>query len=591
MCSITLENDILDLLNDDQGVCDRVKEWINAQLKHCSKSFTKYENTIRTSQELVKGLYAEDVCVQLLVAPTQMGKTSTMFWTLYNLMTHMNDDCFVPYPFAFIITGLNSNSWKEQTKERVLPSMRENVWHNKDLCKADNVKRLKDAVLSDYNTIIVIDEVHVGTKLDHVIFNTLREFHPRNETHEISQQELFEFLYSKRVKFLLVSATPDAIKETMEHNWDEKRFRTIVAYPDPSTTYVWHKDFLNAGRVHQSFELKQRDEKGRLFHRVIAKRISEYDRPLYHMIRFPMDTKSAEIEKSKELLKNSIQALNVYADIVEWDAKNTIKKYFEYRNYDVFENSEIKPNKIMTMKNEAILKQKPKRHVIFILKEFFRVAQTMPIDNIGVLVDRDTKTPCDSTLSQSLIGRACGYDKEVFIKQIQIYTNVQSVKNYVKLWESKMDYAKVPEYVGNGIRTTKNGLKLKSNETMMGQKVERVVPVPVIVPITKITENKKKNVVKVAKVAQEDTFERLEKVRITYMKEDTIVRKIIDMYVDNAFKPLSEQQINMCGKAKKINMNDYTTWNDEHYRFNILENNGDALLFSLRAIIRNHLAI
>lgn len=537
-------------------------------MKHCSKAFPKYENTIATSNDIVKGMYEENVCAQLLLAPTQIGKTSTVFWTLYNLMTHMNEDFFVPYPFAFIITGLNSNSWKEQTKERVLPSMRDNVWHNKDMCKPENIKRLKEAVLSDYNTMIVIDEVHVGTKLDHVIFNTLREFHPRHEDHEISQNELFEFLHSKRVKFLLVSATPDAIKETMENNWDEKRYRTIMVDPKAFETYTWHKHFLEAGRVFQSYDMKDRDENGALFHKAIAKRISQYDRPMYHMIRFPVDTKNSDIEKSKDLLKKSIQKYDIYADVVEWDAKNTIKHYFEYRDYDVFADSSLKKRKIASMNNEAILKQKPKRHVIFILKEFFRVAQTMPIDNIGVLVDRDTRKPCDSTLSQSLIGRACGHNKKEFISQIAIYTNVPSVQNYVKLWETGFDYAKVPQYKGNGL-IAKNG-KVKVKETMMGEKVVRSVKV-------------------VNDDTQDDTPDRLDKVFRAYMNKDSIVGRIIQMYIDHDFVNLSEKQLNTCSENGKINTRDVTVWDDVHGRYKILEKSGKS--FVVRDIVKKHLKI
>lgn len=154
-----------------------------------------------------------------------------------------------------------------------------------------------------------------------------------------------------------------------------------------------------------------------------------------------MDTKKAEIEKSRNLLESSIQEMKLDVDVVLWDAKNSLRDFFNARSYKVFENTNILPSEIKTMTNEEILKEKPIRHTIFILKELFRVSQTMPIDNMGILVDRDTKTPCDSTLSQSLIGRACGHNKMQFIDQILIYTHVQSVINYIKLWENDFDYS------------------------------------------------------------------------------------------------------------------------------------------------------
>lgn len=290
----TLMNDVRDLFRNEPDVIEQMREWVDAQLKHCKKRFPRFPNTMEKSMELIRGLYNQDLAAELFIAPTQFGKTSTIFWTAHNLMTHVDLNIFVPYPFVFFITGLNSNSWKEQIQERVLPCMRDNVWHNKDIANFSNKNRLKDAVLSDFNTLIIIDEVHVGTKLDHVIFNTFCEFHPDHNERKISQLELFDFLHSKRVKFLLVSATPDAIKETMEQHWTLDKFTTVIAHPNSAPSYVWHKDFLMKGRVHQAHCMKDIDEKGIPIHKSIALRIAKYSRPLYHMIRFPADTKKAD---------------------------------------------------------------------------------------------------------------------------------------------------------------------------------------------------------------------------------------------------------------------------------------------------------
>lgn len=114
---------------------------------------------------------------------------------------------------------------------------------------------------------------------------------------------------------------------------------------------------------------------------------------------------------SRTLLEDSIKKMGIDVNIVFWDSKNSLKNFFMQNDYKVFKNQNIKQTDMLRMSNEDILKEIPLRHTIFILKELFRVAQTMPIENIGVLVDRDTKTPCDSTLSQSLIGRAYDHNK------------------------------------------------------------------------------------------------------------------------------------------------------------------------------------
>ena len=575
MITYTLEQDIADLMRNTPGTEDKLKEWVAMNLKHCSDKFVKYDNTMDKAMELIAGLYEEDLTVELLIAPTQFGKTSTVFWTAHNLMTHPDPDYFVPYPFVFIMSGLNSNSWKEQTKARVLPCMVENVWHNKDISKPDNAARLKEAVLSDYNTLIVIDEIHIGSKLNHVIFNTLRDFHPENADREISQLDLFEFLHTKRVKFLLVSATPDAVKETLEMNWGDNKFKTVKAHPDTAPSYVWHKDFLTTGRVHQAYGMKDKTEDGIVFHEVIAQRISEYARPMYHMIRFPMDTKTADITMSKDLLTKSIDALGVKANIVMWDAKNSIQDYFASKSYKVFEDTTVTSLDMKKLSNEEILKKNPLVHTVFVIKELFRVAQTMPIDNIGVLVDRDTKTPSDSTLSQSLIGRACGHNKREFINQILIYTHVPAVINYVNLWENDFDYSKVPGYKGAGIKGNKRGTKIVVDETMMGDKVERNITWTDHEP----TEPE----------GQEDTEERLAKVARAYKKTNTIVHRIIKMFIANGFDAINEKELAAVAKNGKICMKHYNSWDSTHARYNIVVKVND--MWIIREEIKSYLQL
>ncbi len=596
----TLVHDVKSLTSNESGCVERIREWPQAQMRHCIKYFNKFDSTTETSMELINGLYGEDMDIELYIAPTQFGKTSTIFWTVYDLMTHRNPSYFVPYPFVFIMSGINSNAWKEQTCERVLPCMQDNIWHNKDLCKAENIRRLKDAVMSDHNTLIIIDEVHVGTKINHVIFKTLLQFHPdsgedtsngeNTSNRHPSQRQLFDFLSTKRVKFLVVSATPDAIKETIEHkdNWMPDRCKTVISYPRMADSYVWHKDFLSCGRVHQVYGIQKNTHQGIPFHRVIAQRISEYSRPLYHMIRFPKDGKNGDASESLKLIMRSIRDVQnrdrrmnkrtIETDIVLWNSDNSIKDYFARRDFRVFQNRDITRSEMLGMTNEDVLMERPMRHTIFILKEFFRIAQTVPIDNIGVMVDRDTDTPCDSTLSQSLIGRACGHNKHMYLNQIHIYTNIRSVMNYVTLWENEFDYGRVPGYTGIGVHTTADGGVIRAGETMMGKRVvrkrKRMEELEDMEELEELEDNS----------MNEDTLERLEKVARSYKKRNTIVHKIINLFIANGFRGLSLSDLRSTSKNKRINMSHYNGWDDEHNSYKIIEKVDD--LWYLRDVVR-----
>lgn len=549
---------IFDRLNVDQNVdfiIQCCKDQVNTEMKsHQSlPQFTKYDNAIQFSNEITSGFVKDNLGAVLFIAPTQFGKTATVFWTAHNLLTHTDPKYFVPYSHVFFITGINSNSWKEQTKLRLLPCMRNNVWHNKDIGIKRNIKKLKECVISPHNVLIVIDEVHVGTKINNVIFKRFHDFHPETADRDIDQVELFNYLFEHNVRFIFVSATPDGIKESLVGNWDESKFREIIACPNSAAdSYIWHKHYLEADRVKESFRLDTVTSTGNPFHYDLVQRISEFDRPMYHMIRFPMESQHALITRCASLLRDSInQIMGTNSEdvkIVRWDAKHSMSSVC--KRLGLTNHSINCP--------EDILLTKPTKHIIFIVKELFRVAQTMPVDNIGILVDRYTNTPNDSTLSQSLIGRASGHNKSQFIDQIEIYTSVDAVKNYVKLWESNFNYMSVPGYRGYEIKTNKTGTRVTAHKTMLGNQVVR-------------KEAKIKNGKKLESFGdQTDTPERLEKVANAYNKKDTIIYRIIQKFIANDFEELEASEIHKCSvNSSKVAMGHYTAW-DTHCRFKVM---------------------
>jgi len=65
-----------------------------------------------------------------------------------------------------------------------------------------------------------------------------------------------------------------------------------------------------------------------------------------------------------------------------------------------------------------------------------RCAKTLKKKFIGILYDRYSKNPDDTTINQGLVGRDTGYDNN----GISIcYTNINSIKRYEQLWESNFE--------------------------------------------------------------------------------------------------------------------------------------------------------
>jgi hypothetical protein len=101
---------------------------------------------------------------------------------------------------------------------------------------------------------------------------------------------------------------------------------------------------------------------------------------------------------------------------------------------------------------------KPERHTFIFIKEMLRCAKTLKKRYIGILYDRYSKNPDDTTIIQGLVGRDTGYDNN----GISIcYTNNDSINRYEKLWQSNFEdktikwNSKTTKYT-NGILSGKN---------------------------------------------------------------------------------------------------------------------------------------
>ena len=101
---------------------------------------------------------------------------------------------------------------------------------------------------------------------------------------------------------------------------------------------------------------------------------------------------------------------------------------------------------------------KPEKHTFIFIKEMLRCAKTLKKEFIGILYDRYSKNPDDTTIIQGLVGRDTGYDNNGISI---IYTNINSIEKYEKLWNSKFEdktikwNSKTTKYT-NGILSGKN---------------------------------------------------------------------------------------------------------------------------------------
>lgn len=313
----------------------------------------------------------------MVIALTQSGKTGTMSGLIKN---YLNDTTnLIPIENIYIITGLSSRDWVEQTKNRMPKSIQERVLHR------DNLTNIfVDDIKSKQNVLIIIDEIQIAAKENQTLFKAF------NDAGFYNKQNLLK----NDIKIIEFTATPDGtIYDLM--NWGENALKIKM---EPGQGYTSCFDLKNQKRVLQYKDLCGYDKRtGGVNDELVAVNILE-------LIRTP----------------------NGYmADVVV----DNFKKNDDIQYYSYDEESDIKDiNKILMIE--------PKQHTYIFIKEKLRCAKTLCKKYLGVIYERYTKFPDDAVVLQGLIGRGTGYDdngKSIY------FTNIPSIEKYEKLWKSNFE--------------------------------------------------------------------------------------------------------------------------------------------------------
>jgi hypothetical protein len=352
-----------------------------------------YDNQEECSMLIVSNLHNKKIINIMVVALTQSGKTGTMSAVLKNFLNDTTN--LIPIENIYIISGLSSREWIEQTKNRMPKSIQERVFHRNHL----TTKFVED-IKSKKNVLIIIDEIQIAAKENQTLNNTF------SDAGFYNKQNLLE----NDIKIIEFTATPDGtIYDLM--NWGENATKIQM---QPGTGYISCFDLCNQGRVKQYKDLCGYDKKTCKINEDLVKKnikeikddIDSFEIPLYHIIRTPNGTMT-----------------NIVID----NFKKIFSEVMLYYTYDA-------ESKIEDINN--ILKIKPEIHTFIFIKEKLRCAKTLIKDYWGIGYDRYTKSTDDAVIIQGLVGRGTGYDDN----RISIYyTNINSIKKYEKLWNSNFE--------------------------------------------------------------------------------------------------------------------------------------------------------
>ncbi len=293
---------------------------------------------------------------------------------------------------VFFITAMSDRNWLLQTKERVLPMWRENVYHRNTLHHLEH--RLKN----EKNILIIIDECHLANRRDFTMGKIV-------DSIDLKKPEV---LQQKNIKILQISATPSNTLIDAE-KWSNH----IKICPRFNNNYVSFQTFLDEDRLREPQNLMTDEGCENYFSEVCI------GNPKFHFVRSVSAGPTGRATYS--LTKNCLQkqCSNYKAELIELNMTKThkqIKKIFQD------------------------LDKQPPKHTFILIKNMLGASKTISDKYIGSVHESLPNEKDNSSEIQGLPGRMCGWTKRRGSTGPKIYCQREIVENYLKLYDSGFDF-------------------------------------------------------------------------------------------------------------------------------------------------------
>jgi len=408
---------------------DRSSKILQLELEDLAEEHTRFPNQKTAAEDIVNCFDDKHTINVMVLGKTQSGKTGGMVEFVGQYAQNPNNN--IPPDHIYVVTGLSSVEWKDQTKERFPRSLRDHIYHRSELT---NESKFVYEVKGKKNIMIIMDEVHVAAKDNQTIYKAF----------EAAELLDIQKLYMNDVKILEYTATPDGtIHELMKWNekWPNASQKVMM---QPGEGYTGIMDLYKMGKVKQYKELCVDEKDLHMDIGIIRKNIEKLRNDVdsygdadtrYHIVR----TRTGASQDS---------TISLFKDVCG--------DRYNYVSYD--RRSDIQ-------NINSYMKERPEKHTFIFIKEMLRCAKTLTKTFMGVLHERYTKHPDDSAIIQGLSGRNTGYDVN---HDSIIYTNIDTILRYEQLWESAFNDVTVrwnskTTKFKNGEQTTKKTFNHAAN--------------------------------------------------------------------------------------------------------------------------------
>jgi hypothetical protein len=378
-----------------------------------------FSNQLAAAKTITKNFKDQQVVMQMVIGRCQSGKTGTMLGVIKQYLSDASNQ--IPASNIFLITGLSSVEWVEQTKARMPKEIAERVFHRAELTKG-----FADAMKGLSNVLIIIDETHIAKLEKQTICAAFKKIGLLN----------LQYLLHKDIKIVEFTATPNTVIYNISQWGDYSK----VVFVESGKGYIGCGDLLKMGKVKQYLDLTGGKK--------LAKVKKSVDTNVELEEKTKVETKKTSTKGKKKIDKKGSTSDDPVMDNLA-ELKATIDNFKQPRYHivrtDTGKNQEIviknfnkvfNGNYVLVSYDEnnkidinAILVKKPVSHVIIFIKEMLRCAKTLHKEFIGVLYERYTKAPNEDNIIQGLIGRLCGYG---YNGSSIVYTDIASIESYEK---------------------------------------------------------------------------------------------------------------------------------------------------------------
>jgi hypothetical protein len=317
----------------------------------------------------------------LAFALTQSGKTGAMLSTIHHFL---NDPSLTTsLDNIFILTGISSIEWVQQTKQRFPESLHHRIYHR------NNLIQFFIDIESKRDILIILDEVHIATKHDQTIASIFKAL----------RFDDVPSLLANSVRFVFFTATPNNISFFI----DNPNADIVQMHPPSSYTSIF--DLLRNDQVLPFKDLSILDNVIDLKHFIL----SRFSTPKYHIIRTHNNSFKNNFKQRRTIFSFK-QVWGKHAHFIIDDLS------FDFNSF---------------------LSSTPSRHTFIFIKERLRCAKTITKSHIGVLYERLTYKPNINSIIQGLAGRATGYDSH---HQLVVFSHLPSILLYFDIWNNDPSY-------------------------------------------------------------------------------------------------------------------------------------------------------